>query len=189
MFADDLTVWKTGSLITKLADDLSDFINNTIDPWAVLHNMILKTTKCHSFLFSQSHRDSRPTILLHGQPLSYGSTPSHTYLLLLGVRFDGRMTFKYHLSYLHQKAGQRLHQLSRISNSIYGLDQNDLITMYISYVRSVLEYAARVWYPCMCQTNVRKLQVLQNTGLQIALGVPHSTRIDNLHFEACLLPL
>jgi hypothetical protein len=35
MFADDLTVWKTSSSITKLADDLSDYINNTIDPWAV----------------------------------------------------------------------------------------------------------------------------------------------------------
>jgi hypothetical protein len=135
----------------------------------------MKTTKCHSFLFSQSHHDSQPTIQLHCQPLSYGSTPSHTYLLLLCIRFDGRMTFKYHLSSLHQKAGLHLHQLSCISNSIYGLDQANLITMYISYIQSVLEYAAPVWYPCMCQTNVRKVQVLQNTGLQIALGVPRST--------------
>jgi hypothetical protein len=61
--------------------------------------------------------------------------------------------------------------------------------MYISYVRSVLKYAAPAWYPCMSTTNVTKLQRLQNQGLHIALGVPRSTCIDSLHFEAALPPL
>jgi len=55
--------------------------------------------------------------------------------------------------------------------------------MYISYIRSILEYAAPVWNPCMSHTRVNKLQVLQNTGLSIVLGVPRSTRIDRLHLK------
>jgi hypothetical protein len=81
---------------------------------------------------------------------------------------------------MSQKVGQQLHQLSRVSNSFYGLIQADLITMYI---QSVLEYAAPVWYPCLSVTSISKLQRLQNQGLQIALlGVPRITHIDSLHF-------
>jgi hypothetical protein len=162
MFADDLTIWKTGNDIPQMSNDINDFINNTVDPWAVSHNMILKESKCHSSLFSQWCCDSKPSIMLLGLQLLYGSTKEHSYLCLLGIRLNSRHTFKYHLAYICQKTGLHLHQLSRISNSIYGLDQSDLITMYISYVHSVLKYAAPAWYLCMSTTNVTKLQRLPN---------------------------
>jgi hypothetical protein len=123
MFADDLTIWKTGNNIPQMSNDVSDFINNTVDPWAVSHNMIQKESKCHSFLFSQWCRDSKPSIMLHGLQLSYGLTKEHSYLHLLGICLNSRLTFKYHLTYICQKTGLCLHQLSRISNSIYGLNQ------------------------------------------------------------------
>jgi hypothetical protein len=107
----------------------------------------------------------------------------------LGVLFDSRLTFKFHLDKLQRKARLRLSQLARVANYFYGLTQMDLRTMYILYIRSVLEYAAPVWYPCMAQTNVQKLQRLQNQGLRIALGVPRCTQIDALHTEANLPPL
>lgn len=158
MFADDVSCWKTGSDINKLATDLSTFINHTVDPWATSHNMILSLPKCHSFLFSQWYRDQQPHVYLHGELLSHGSNRDHTYLLLLGVRLDRCLSFQYYITFICKSAGIRLHQLSRVSNSIYGLDQADLITMYISYTRSLLECAAPVWYPCMSATNVQKLQ-------------------------------
>jgi hypothetical protein len=61
--------------------------------------------------------------------------------------------------------------------------------MYIAYVRSVLEYAAPVWYPCLSRTNLEKIQRIQNRALRIVLGVPKSTRIDALHFEASVPPI
>jgi len=184
MFADDLTIWKTGSSVDKIADDLTTFINNTLDPWTLSHNMILKQVKCHSFLFSQSCHDPKPQILLHGEILSYGSDKQHKSLRLLGVLLDSRLTFKYHLSHISQKAGLRLHQLSRVCNSIYGLDQADLVSMYTSYVRSVLEYAAPVWYPCMSASNIMKLQRLQNCGLRIALGVPRQSSFGSRYSDS-----
>jgi hypothetical protein len=57
------------------------------------------------------------------------------------------------------------HQLSRVSNSIYGLDQADLHAMYIAYIRSVLEYAAPAWYACLSKINVNALQRIQNQAL------------------------
>jgi len=162
MYADDLTVWKTGLDITQMAQDLSEFISNSVDPWVVSHNMLLSVQKCHSFLFSQYYRDCKPCIILNGIKLSYGSDCDHSYLCLLGVHLDSRLSFLHHLAYMRQKAGLRLHQLSRVSNTIYGLDQADLVTMYIAYIRSILEYVAPVWYQCMSQISISKLQILQN---------------------------
>jgi hypothetical protein len=76
-----------------------------------------------------------------------------------------------------------------VYQTLYGLKQTDYITMYIAYIRSALKYAAPVWYPCMSATSIAKLQRIQNHGLRIALGVPRSTRIDSLHFEAAVVPL
>jgi hypothetical protein len=41
----------------------------------------------------------------------------------------------------------------------------------------------------MSTISINKLQQLQNQGLRIALGVPRSTQIDSLHFEATIVPL
>jgi hypothetical protein len=62
MFADDLTVRKTGNDIPQMPHDISNFINNTVNPWAVSHNMILKESKCHSFLFSQWYHMSTTNV-------------------------------------------------------------------------------------------------------------------------------
>jgi len=55
MYADDLTVWKTGIDLAQMEQDLSEFISNSANLWVVLENMLLSIQKCHSFLFSQSY--------------------------------------------------------------------------------------------------------------------------------------
>jgi hypothetical protein len=189
MFADDFTLWNTGYSIPTLASNLSILINNDIVPWTLSYNMSLSIAKCHSFLFTQYYRDPKPSITIAGTPLSYGSTPTHNYLNLLGVHLDSHLTMKFHLENLRRKSLTRLRQLSRVSNSIFGIDQADLRTMYIAYIRSVLEYAAPAWSACMSRTNLAALQRLQNQALRIILGVRLSTRIDALHYEANLPPL
>ena len=129
------------------------------------------------------------SLLFNNRVLQIGSDTRHSYLRILGVRFDRRLTFKHHVQYLCQKTNLRLQQLSRVSNSIYGITQSDLRTMYIAYVRSVLEYAAPVWYPCLSRSNLEKIQRIQNRALRIVLGIPRSTRIDALHFEASIPPI
>jgi hypothetical protein len=119
LFANDLTLWKTGSDIQQMANEITALINDYIDPWATSHNMILKQPKCHSFLFSQYYRDPKPLVYLHDQVLSYGSDNDDTWLRILGVHIDSRMTFKYQLNHMTKQASLRLQQLSRVSNSIW----------------------------------------------------------------------
>ena len=96
---------------------------------------------------------------------------------------------KIHHNHLICQCTTHLHQLSHVSNSIYGLNQVDLHTMYIAYIHSILEYAAPVWSPCMSKTSLASLQWIQNQVIRTILGTWLSTRVDALHFEASLPPL
>ena len=69
------------------------------------------------------------------------------------------------------------------------MSQRDLRTMYIAYIRSVLEFAAPVWYPCISKTNMKTLQRIQNKALRITLGARLPTPTNDLHLEANLPPL
>jgi hypothetical protein len=124
--------------------------------------------------------------MINGTPLSYGSTKAHTHLNILGVYLDSPLTMKFQLENLRCKSLTQLQQLSRVSNSIYRLEQANLRTMYIAYIRSILQYAAPAWYACMSKTNLAALQQIQNQALHIILGVQLSTRIDA---EANLPPI
>ena len=146
--------------------------------------MKLSIWKCHSFLFTLHHHNPKPCIVINNTQLSHGSTPQHNSLKLLGVHLDTQLTMKIHHSHLIHQCAICLHQLSHISNSIYGLDQVDLCTMYIAYIHSILEYAASVWSPCMSKTNLASLQQIQNQAIRTILGSQLSTRVNALHFEA-----
>ena len=61
--------------------------------------------------------------------------------------------------------------------------------MYVTYIHSILEYAAPAWSPCMSKTSLAALQWIQNQEIHIILKVHLSTRIDALHYEASLPPL
>ena len=189
MYADDFTLWTTGYSIPSLASNLSILTNKHIVPWLDTYNMKLSIWKCHSFLFTLYHRDPKPCIVINDTQLSYGSTPQHNSLKLLGVHLDTQLTMKIHHIVLIHQCATCLHQLSHVSNSIYGLNQVDLRTMYIAYICSILEYVAPVWSPCMSKTSLASLQWIQNQAIRTILSARLSTRIDALHFEASLPPL
>ena len=170
MYADDFSLWNTGYSIPSLASNLSILINKHIVPWLDAYNMKLSIWKCHSFLFTLYHHDPKPCIVINDIQLSHGSTPQHNSLKLLGVHLDTQLTMKIHHNHLICQCANHLHQLSRVSNSIYGLDQVDLCTMYIAYICSILKYAAPVWSPCMSKTNVATLQWIQNQAIQTIIG-------------------
>ena len=182
MFADDLTIWKTGPDVAQLAAALS-IITDTIVQRTTTSNMILAEEKCETILFTNHAKDPMPRVLVKGFV-----TPVKDVVRLLGVYLDKGLTFRAHVDHLISTTALRLHQLRAVANSAFGPSQSDLRNMYASYIRSVVEYGALSWYPVLSNTNAERLEIIQNKAARIApLGVS-ATDINSLRLEASLLP-
>ena len=145
MFADDLTIWKTGNNVDCLASNISQFVTKSLIPWLTSHNMKLslrssstKKTKCYSFLFTTHWHDPWPCIRVCGQVLPCPMFKNRAYkqprIRILGVFLDPKLTMKHHLEHILSKANERLALLARFANSQYGMSQCSLRTMYITYI-------------------------------------------------------
>ena len=185
MFADDLTAWTTGRELPPLQERLTSLIR-VLSRWNKEYNMKLsdKKGKCKSILFTNYYRDPAPVVLMNGEPLLAVKQTT-----LLGVVLDSHLTMKNHYEKMMAEGRRRMRQLSCVANCCFGPSQHSLRNMYVAYVRSVFDYAAPAWYPLMSKTNLDSLQRLQNKALRIVLGVPRSTRIEDLHLEANITPL
>ena len=78
---------------------------------------------------------------------------------LLGVYLSEDLTWKVHVDYILKKANSRLFCLRLLKKA--GLNHTDLITIYCSVIRSILEYASPVWadlpdYLCSHLESVQK---------------------------------
>jgi len=113
--------------------------------------MVLAEETCETILFTTNSHD----------PLVKGFvTPLKDVVRLLGVYLDRGLTFRAHVKHLLSATTRRFAQLRTAANSSFGPSQSDLRTMYVAYIRSVMEYCAVIWYPGL--SNAEKLEVIQN---------------------------
>ena len=64
-----------------------------------------------------------------------------------------------------------------------------LLTTYKTITRPIIEYASTIWGPIVSQSNLEKLQTIQNSSLRIATGCTRDTNAQHLHEESKILPI
>ena len=62
---------------------------------------------------------------------------------MLGVAISSNLTWSKHVDNIVSKAGKRVDMLYQLKRA--GISQLDLVTIYVSVIRPVLEYACPVW--------------------------------------------
>ncbi len=93
---------------------------------------------------------------LFGEKLCVNESPT-----FLGIRFDRHLTFKNQISYLQDSCVNRLNFLKIVSKRSFGLSSDTLNSLYISIIRSVLEYSSIIT-PNMTTSSLNKLTIRQN---------------------------
>ena len=63
---------------------------------------------------------------------------------LLGITISSDLTCNKHVENTVAKAGKRVYMLYQLKRA--GIGQHDLVTIYVSVIRPVLEYACPVWH-------------------------------------------
>ena len=101
--------------------------------------------------------------------------------LLLGVTISQDLTWNKHVENIVEKAGKRLYMLYQYMRA--GITQKDLVTIYVSVVRLVLEYACPVWHTNLPQYLSDNIKIIQKMALKCnfpGLGYAEILRCVNL---------
>ncbi len=103
----------------------------------------------------------------------------------LGLTFNTQANWTNHLEETIRKANQRLGILRNLK---YILGKEDLKTLYISNIRSLLEYADCVW-DCIPDNLVKRIERININALRCITGLTASARLNHVYQESGLLPL
>ena len=82
---------------------------------------------------------------------------------LLGVTISHDLSWNKHVENIVKKAGKRLYMLYQLKRA--GISQSDLVTVYLSVVRPVLEYACPVWHTNLQQYLSDNIETIQKKSI------------------------
>ena len=135
-YVDDLTIVE---VISRTSMSMLPVIANSISTFASQHGKRLNGAKCKDMLidFLKYKPFSTPPIYIDGSPIDQVNTRK-----VLGVYITSDLTWGHHCDYIVKRARKRLYALRVLKKR---LPVQDIIQVYCSLVRSVLEYAAPVW--------------------------------------------
>ena len=155
-----------------------------VQRWADVNGFkfsVSKTVCVHFCSKRNLHPD--PSLTLNGHPI-----PVVDKVKFLGVFFDRKLNFKYHIEYVRDKCNKTLNLLRVVSRFDWGADRKVLQRLYRSLVRSRLEYGFVV-YGSARPSYLKRLEPIQNQGLRLCLGAYRTSPASSLHVEANEMPL
>ena len=106
----------------------------------------------------------------------------------LGIMMSKKCNGNAQLRCLKASLSPRLNLLAKVARGSMGATVPLVRKLYISMVRSVIDYSASSLYP-LTKKKLQTLQVIQNQAARTILGCPTTVRIENLLAEANLLPI
>ena len=159
-YVDDTTIWEachhTGadSIIQKASDQAAK--------WTDKNNMQLNTdkTKEMNISFGKKTPTFEP-ININGNKIGYVEN-----FKLLGVIINNKLNWHDHTDYICGKASQRIYFLILLKRA--GKQASDIVQVYVSKIRSVLEYACEVWHPGLTQEQSNMIEHVQKRALNVA---------------------
>ena len=184
-YADDITCSST-HVHTNIATQNIQPPLEHIKTWANENNLQLNAHKTTTTLFTPDPAEHKtiPNIHINNTLLPHARNPK-----ILGLTLDTQLTYTPHINIAVGKARKTINILKAISGTQWGKQKETIIHTYKAITRPILEYASTIWSPIISDTNIQKLQAIQNAALRIATGCTRDTSIQHLHDECSILPI
>lgn len=183
MYADDTAIycdvsWKNASRAKKILENGLNDVHTFFTNWKIKLNK--EKTEFITFTKSFSMRKK----LDQFKPVFEGNTfewkPTVRYL---GVLLDQGLSFGEHIHNSINKAKGVMKILFPLIRRNSAVDKNMKITIYRSFIRPILVYACPIFTNCP-KCYFKKLQLLQNKCLRMALDSDWYTRNTSIHEES-----
>ena len=132
--------------------------------WTDNQKMILNQKKTKVMIFNFTEKYNFTTrLVLNNENLEVVKQAK-----LLGVIISDDLKWDQNTEYLVKKAHKRLELLRKVAN--FSTSVEDKRTIYILYVRSILEQSSVVWHSSLTKENSEDLERVQRAALRIILG-------------------
>ena len=157
-FVDDLT---TIECIPRCSLSMTPLLVNDIYDYALTRGMRLNPKKCKEIIinFLQYRLPFQDTLYVGGNTIERVSSYK-----LLGVYLQSDLSWNLHCRYVTKKATKRLYILHILWRVRIGYQQ--LVTVYCSLIRPILEYATPVW-PAIPDCLKAEVERVQKRALKI----------------------
>ena len=185
-YVDGATVME---IVPRCSPSYLPFTVSDIYTYASLRGMKLNSKKCKEMIINFMQYSPSPP-----SPLTVGCSVIErvvTYKLFIGVYISEDLSWNVHIEHIVKKANKRLYALRALKKS--GLAIKQLVHVYCSIVRSVLEYACPVWaaLPKYLDDAIESVQkralriILPNCHYDDALIKSGITALSQRREEAC----
>ena len=164
---------------------MQDSING-ISNWAKEWKMSLNKSKTEAMVISSSNKDTKwkPNLRLEGETVKI--VPEYKFL---GVTVDSGLRFTTHVNRIVAKGKRRNNILKCLAGKDWGQNLETQRALYLTYIRSALEYASPSWFPWLPQTTRARLEVVQNDSLRTMTRLCKTCPVDFLRLETGIEPL
>ena len=125
--------------------------------------MEMNEAKCNYMVFSRSQSDFATRLNINNVLME-----KTTDVKLLGVWLSDNLSWSRNCKEMSIKAYSRLTMLTKLKYN--GTSVEDLLDIYILYIRSVLEYCSVAFHSSLTDVDARKLEGVQRTCLRVILG-------------------
>ena len=136
---------------------------NDISEWTDKNLMELNERKSNYIIFTRSKSEFSTRLTLKEITLDRLSVTK-----LLGVWLQEDMGWETNVKQICKKAYSRIPILGKLKYA--GIQNEDLVTIYKLFIRSVTEYCSVVFHTSLTQDQRRRLETIQSTSLKLILA-------------------
>jgi hypothetical protein len=181
LFADDTNLFYCNKSLTELESVMNVELSK-LSMWFRANKLSLNAAKTNFILFGFKRIPCNANLKLtfDGNVLE---RTAHT--KFLGVYFDEKLTWSYHLNHIANKISRGLGMMGRCRKI---LSNDTLVTLYFSLIYPYLYYCCIVWVGA-CATAIHKLEVLQNRAVRLITRSPFRSSACPLFKQLHLLKI
>ena len=171
LFADSTSLF----IIVENPNVAAEIINSDllkISRWANIWLVKFNPNINEVMLISRkSNRQNHPQVFMQNQQIQEVEFHKH-----LGVYLSSDCSWHQHIDYIKQKAWTRLNIMRKLK---FDFDRKSLKTIYISFIRPILEYADVIWDNCSEQKKQEPEKKIKQKRQELQQGPPNLSQYKN----------
>ena len=166
LYADDTLIYIQGEDIETCKRELENEIKN-VNNWLKMNKLKLNEEKTKMMVINSN---SEINIEINGKLIE-----NVKIIKYLGVIIDKNLNFNEHIEYVCKKIGKKIGFIKTLRNK---MDILTAIQIHNTMIKPHFEYCSTILYTCCNQSQLNRLQMLQNKCMRTILKMRRDTSIE-----------